>query len=140
MTARKIKASEPNFQLTKKNFGLKNKAHDWEAATWSWILKRGYMGYEQGDPASYRGITLNKIRVSVWPEHYKPYDPNLDMDFDPGMDGVAEARRYARTAIDSGAVLAEIRMPVNFPWKFNVLAQAELYRLDEPTPIDPRDL
>jgi hypothetical protein len=140
MTARKIKASEPNFQLTKKDFGLKNKAHDWEAATWSWILKRGYMEYEQGDPTSYREITLNKIKVSVWPEHYKPYDPNLDMDFDPGMDGLAESRRYARTAIDSGAVLAEIRMSVNFPWKFNVLAQAELYKLDEPTPIDPRDL
>ena len=140
MSSRKIKASEPNFLLRKKDFGLKNKAHDWEDAPWSWILKRGYMGYEPGDPAGGRGITLNKIRVSVWPEHYKPYDPNLDMDFDPGMDEVAEARRYARTAIDSGAVLAEIRMSVNFPWKFNVLAQAELYRLDEPTPIDPRDL
>ena len=140
MTPRKIKASKPNFFLTKKDFGLKNKAHDWEDAKWSWIQKRGYGTYESGDPESGRNITLNKIRVSVWPEHYKPYDPNLDMDFDPGMDGLAEARKYARMAIDSGGIMSEIRMEVNFPWKFQVLAQAELFSLDEPAPIDPRDL
>ena len=138
MATPRIKASKPNFLLKKKDFGLRNKAHDWEDATWPWILKRGYATYENGRPE--RDITLDKITVSVWPEHHKPYDPNLDMGFEPSMEGLAEARKYAKMAIEGGGIMAEVRMHVNFPWKFHVLAQAELFALDEPTPIDPRDL
>ena len=140
MASRKIKSSKPNVVLRKKDFGLKNKSHDWEDATWPWILKRGYRLYDPTDPSSGRGISLNKIQVSVWPEHYKPCDPNLDMDFDPTPEGTAEARKYARMAIESGGVMSEVRMHVNWPWKFGVLAQAELFSLDEPQPLDPRDL
>jgi hypothetical protein len=136
----KIKTHSPNFFLRKSDFGLKNKAHDFEDATWSWITKRGYKPYGSGDPESGRNITLNKIKVSVWPEHHKPYDPNLDMDFEPNHEGLAGAKKYARTAIEIGGVMAEIRMEINFPWKFGVLVQSELYSLDEPDLIDPRDL
>lgn len=136
----KIKTHSPNFFLRKKDFGLKNRAHDFEDASWAWITKRGYKPYGLGDPESGRNITLNKIRVSVWPEHHKPYDPNLDMNFEPNQTELIEARKYARAAIESGGVMSEIRMEVNFPWKFGVLTQIELYSLDEPSPIDPRDL
>ena len=140
MSPHKLKTSPINYFLRKKDFGLKNKAHDWKDADWIWILKQGYKTYQSGDPESGRNITLNKIEVSIWPEHYKPYDPNLTVEFDPTSEGDAEARKYVRIAIDSGAVMAEIRKTVNFPWKFDTLAQTELYSLDEPTPIDPRDL
>jgi len=139
MATIKIKTSPPNVRLTKRDFGLKNKAHDWEEAPWSWILKRGYLSSET-DPEGHRHITLNEIVVSIWPEHHKPYDPNLDMRFNPTLEGTTEARNYTRAALKSGAVMAEIRMTVNFPWKPRALAQMELYSLDEPSPVDPRDL
>ena len=140
MAAIKIKISPPNVRLTKRDFGLKNKTHDWEEAPWSWILKRGYLPRSQDNLESSRNVTLDPILVSVWPEHHKPFDPNLDMRFDPSPEGTAAARKYARAALESGGVMAEIRMTVNFPWKFHSLAQIELYSLDEPSPIDPRDL
>ena len=140
MSSPKINASSPNVRLTKRDFGLKNKAHDYEEAPWAWILKRGYLPYDPDTHASSQNITLNPILVSIWPDHLKPYDPNLDMHFDPTPGGTAEARKYARTALESGAVMAEIRMTINFPWKFGVTAQLELCSLDEPSPIDPRDL
>jgi len=140
MTTRKIKASTPTFLLKKTRFGVTNKAYDWKDATWSWIVDRGYAPIDSVGANGYKDITLMPIEVHVWPEHHKPYDPNLNMIFDSDVDGLSEARKYARTAIASGAIMAEIRMSVNFPWKHNVLAQTELFTLDEPTPIDPRDL
>ena len=51
--------------------------------------------------------------VDVWPRHHEPYDPNLTLDFTPDKEGLAQARQYAHTIMEQGAVLAEMSMPVN---------------------------
>ena len=36
-----MRIDEPTYRLRKSAFGLKNKAHDFEDATWAWVTKRG---------------------------------------------------------------------------------------------------
>jgi hypothetical protein len=140
MRTPKASTEKPNLFLTKSDFGLKNKAHDWEDAPWSWIVRRGYLPIDSPLAEPHRNITLAMIEVNVWPRHHEPYDPNLDMRFPPTPAGLAEARSYARASIEAGGVLAEVRLSVNFPYKSGVLAQLETFRSDAPTPTDPRDM
>src|SRR5271157_161144 len=128
---------KPTYHLRKSAFGLKNRAHDFEDATWAWVCKRGFPTAE-AEP--YAAIALDRIRVDVWPEHHKPYDPNLTLDFTPDKEGLAQARQYVRQIMESGAVLAEMSMRVNIRDKHGLSVESVNYWANEPAPINPADL
>ena len=128
---------KPTGHLTKGTLGLKNRAHDFENATWAWVLKRGYPTAE-AEP--YAAISLDRIRVDVWPEHHKPYDPNLTLDFTPDKEGLAQSRQYARTIMEQGAVLAELSMRINIRDRHGISVETINYWADEPAPTNPADL
>ena len=130
-------ADKPTYRLRKSAFGLKNKAHDFEDATWAWVLKRG-LPTAEAEP--YAAMSLDRIRVDVWPEHHKPYDPNLTLDFTPDKEGLMQARQYVREIIGSGAVLAEISMRVNIRDKRGISVETVTCWSDEPAPANPADL
>ena len=123
---------KPTFHLTKRVFGLKNQAHDFENATWAWVCKR-----PEKEP--YAPLSLDRISVDVWPEHHKPYDPNLTLHFTPDKEGFAQAHKYASDIIKSGAVLVEVNMRVNIRDKHGISVQTENYWSDEIAPINPMD-
>ena len=128
---------KPTYRLRKSAFGLKNKAHDFEDATWAWVTKRGL---PTGEAEPYAAISLDRIRVDVWPRHHEPYDPNLTLDFTPDKEGLAQARQYARQIIENGAVLAEMSMRVNIRDKHGISVETINYWSDEPAPTNPADL
>ncbi len=128
---------KPTYRLRKSAFGLKNKAHDFEDATWAWVTKRGL---PTGEAEPYAAMSLDRIRVDVWPKHHEPYDPNLTLDFTPDKEGLAQARQYARTIMEQGAVLAEVSMRVNIRDKHGISVETINYWSDEPAPTNPADL
>jgi hypothetical protein len=132
-----MRIGKPSYHLTKRVFGLKNQAHDFEDATWTWVCKRGLPTAEK-EP--YAPLALDRITVDVWPEHYKPTDPNLTLHFTPDKEGLAQARKYASEIITSGAIIAEINVKVNIRDKHGVSVQTENYWSDEITPVNPMDL
>jgi hypothetical protein len=131
-----MRIDKPTFHLTKRVFGLKNQAHDFEDATWAWVCKRGLPTAEK-EP--YAPLALDRISVDVWPEHHKPYDPNLTLHFTPDKEGLVQARKYASDVIASGAVLAEVNMRVNIRNIHGVSVQTENYWSDEIAPVNPMD-
>ena len=132
-----MRIDKPTYLLTKRAFGLKNQAHDFEDATWTWVCKRG-LPTAEAEP--YAAMALDRIRVDVWPEHHKPYDPNLTLDFTPDKEGLAQARQYASTIIEQGAVLAEMSMRVNIRDKHGLCVETINYWSDEIAPANPADL
>lgn len=126
-----------HLNLTKRAFGLKNQAHDFEDATWAWVCKRGLPTAEK-EP--YAPLALDRITVDVWPEHHKPYNPNLTLHFTPDKEGLAQAHKYAHEIIASGAVLAEINMRVNIRDNHGVSVETINYWSDKPSPTNPADL
>ena len=71
-TKSNIEVGEPNYFMTKSKFGYKNQAHDFEYATFEWLLKRGLRSRE-ANPNAHRETVLDNISVHVWDVvHYLP--------------------------------------------------------------------
>jgi hypothetical protein len=121
----KIEVGKPTVFLRKARFGYKNKAHDYEDATWDWVTKRGYKPEGQDD--DYRNITLAPIRVVVWDEHRKPINPQLILEFPPTKEGLRDARSYARQILESGAIMADVDTFVNFPSDYHKTVESQQF-------------
>jgi hypothetical protein len=116
-----IEVHKPNYFLSKAKFGYKNKAHDYEDATFDWLLKRGiklHTGhYKPTD------IVFEPIQVVVHDDEHKPTNPQLTLEFEPTKKGFKEAESYARQIIEAGAIRAEIDIHVSFPYDYNKLLE-----------------
>ena len=118
-----IEVDKPNYFMTKAKFGYKNRAHDYEDATFEWLLKRGLVSREN-NPSAHRETVLDNISVHVWDEHDKPTNPQLELEFPPTKEGMKEARSYARQILEAGALLASIDVRVSMPWKAGQLVES----------------
>ena len=48
-----MRIGKPSYHLTKRVFGLKNQAHEFEDATWTWVCKRGLPTAEKEPSENY---------------------------------------------------------------------------------------
>ena len=119
-----IEVGKPNYFLRKSHFGYKNKAHDYEDATFDWVLKRGIKpttGSGSGE------IVLEPISVRVHDEEYKPINPQLTLEFEPSKKGFKDAVSYARQIIEAGALMATIDIRVSFPSDYGKLLESHMF-------------
>jgi len=119
-----IEVGKPNYFLRKSHFGYKNKAHDYEDATFDWVLKRGIKpttGYSSGV------TVLEPISVRVHDEEYKPINPQLTLEFEPSKKGFKDAVSYARQIIEAGALMANIDIRVSFPYDYGKLLESHMF-------------
>jgi hypothetical protein len=121
-----IVVDKPNYFMRKDQFGYKNRAHDYEDATFEWLLKRGLVSGEK-NPNAHRETVLDDISVHVWDEHDKPTNPQLTLEFPPTKEGMKEARSYARQILEAGALLASIDVRVSMPWKAGQLVESTTF-------------
>ena len=121
-----IEVSEPSYFMTKSKFGYKNQTHDFEDATFEWLLKRGLVAREN-NPNAHRDTVLDNISVHVWDEHEKPANPQLELEFPPTKAGMKEAVSYARQILEAGALLATVDVRVSMPWKAGQMVQSTSY-------------
>lgn len=121
--AANIEVDKPNYFMRKEQFGYKNRAHDYEDATFEWLLKRGLVSAEN-NPNAHRDTVLDDISVHVWDEHGKPTNPQLTLEFPPTKAGMKEARSYARQILEAGALLASVDVRVSMPWKAGQLVES----------------
>ena len=124
--AANIEVDKPNFFMRKAQFGYKNRAHDYEDATFEWLLKRGLVSREN-NPSAHRETVLDNISVHVWDEHGKPTNPMLELEFPPTKEGMKEARSYARQILEAGALLASVDVRVSMPWKAAELVESTTF-------------
>jgi hypothetical protein len=111
-----IEIGKSHCFMRKSQFGYKNRAHDFEDATFEWLLKRGLVSREN-NPNAHRDTVLDNISVHVWDEHDKPTNPMLELEFPPTKAGMMEARSYAHQILEAGALLASVDVRVSMPWK-----------------------
>ena len=119
-----IEVGKPNYFLSKSHFGYKNKAHDYEDATFDWVLKHGIKpttGSGSGE------IVLEPISVRVHDEEYKPINPQLTLEFEPSKKGFKDAVSYARQIIEAGALMATIDIRVSFPSDYGKLLESHMF-------------
>jgi hypothetical protein len=119
-----IEVGKPNYFLRKSHFGYKNKAHDYEDATFDWVLKRGIKpttGSGSGE------IVLEPISVRVHDEEYKPINPQLTLEFEPSKKGFKDAVSYARQIIEAGALMVNIDIRVSFPYDYGKLLESHMF-------------
>ena len=121
-----IEIGEPNYFMRKAQFGYKNRAHDYEDATFEWLLKRGLVSREN-NPSAHRETVLDYISVHVWDEHGKPMNPLLALEFPPSKAGMRDAVSYARQILEAGALLATVDVRVSMPWKGGQIVQSTSY-------------
>lgn len=117
----------PNYFQSKGKFGVNDKNHSWQDATWEWVLKQKYR--REGDQ-DVGGISLRPVKVYVWDQHDKPHNPALMQEFTPDKDGTKAAHKYARYVVEEhGALLAEVDTRVNFPYKYDAPVEMVSYEL-----------
>ena len=119
-----IEVGKPNYFLRKSHFGYKNKAHDYEDATFDWVLKRGIKpttGYGSGV------TVLEPITVRVHDEEHKPINPQLTLEFEPSKKGFKDAVSYARQIIEAGALMVNIDIRVSFPYDYGKLLESHMF-------------
>lgn len=121
-----IEVGEPSYFMTKSKFGYKNQAHDFEYATFEWLLRRGLRSRE-ANPNAHRETVLDDISVHVWDEHGKPMNPMLELEFPPTKAGMKDAVSYARQILEAGALLATVDVRVSMPWKAGQMLQSTSY-------------
>jgi hypothetical protein len=121
-----IEVDKPNYFMRKSQFGYKNRAHDFEDATFAWLLKRGLVSREN-NPSAHRETVLDNISVHVWDEHDKPTNPQLELEFPPTREGMTVARSYARQILEAGALLASVDVRVTMPWKAGQLVESTTF-------------
>jgi hypothetical protein len=119
-----IEVGKPNYFLRKSHFGYKNKAHDYEDATFDWVLKRGIKpttGYGSGV------TVLEPITVRVHDDEHKPINPQLTLEFEPSKKGFKDAVSYARQIIEAGALMANVDIRVSFPYDYGKLLESHMF-------------
>jgi|ERR1700690_348468 len=124
----KIEVSKPSYFLRKSHFGYKNKAHDWEDATFDWVLKRGVRPRAEGEQGVDE-VVLEPITVRVHDEEYKPSNPQLTLEFVPSKAGLKEAISYARHILEAGALMANVDIRVSFPYDYNKLLVNHMFNV-----------
>ena len=122
-----IEVGKPNYFLRKSRFGYKNKAHDYEDATFDWVLKRGIKPRPEGRYGSADATVLEPIEVHVHDQEYKPINPQLTLKFEPTKKGLKEAESYARQIIEAGALMANIDIRVSFPYDYGKLLENRMF-------------
>jgi hypothetical protein len=123
-----IEVSTPSYFLRKSHFGYKNKAHDFEDATFDWVLKRGVRPRAEGEYGASE-IVLEPIEVRVHDEEHKPTNPQLTLQFVPSKAGLKEAISYARQVIEAGALMANVDVRVSFPYDYGKLLENRMFNL-----------
>jgi hypothetical protein len=120
-----IEVSKPSYFLRKSHFGYKNQAHDFEDATFDWVLKRGIK--PRSDGHGINEIVLEPIEVLVHDQEYKPVNPQLTLKFEPTKKGLKEAESYARQIIEAGALMANVDIRVSFPYDYGKLLENRMF-------------
>lgn len=123
-----IEIGRPNYFLRKSHFGYKNKAHDYEDATFDWVLKRGIRPRGR-DEHGVNEIVLDPITVRVHDEEYKPANPKLTLEFEPTKKGFKEAESYARQILEAGALMATIDIRISFPYDYGKLLESHMFNV-----------
>jgi hypothetical protein len=121
-----IEVSKPSYFLRKSHFGYKNRAHDYEDATFDWVLKRGIKPRPEGSYGTSE-IILEPIEVIVHDQEYKPINPQLTLKFEPTKKGLKEAESYARQIIEAGALMANVDIRVSFPYDYGKLLEKRMF-------------
>lgn len=128
-----IKTHEPSRGfLSKSAFGYKNKAHDFEDATFEWLLKRGLP--PETSEERHRKTVLCEIEVHAWDKHDQGANPALTQVFSPDKIGSKGALDYARKLISEGhALLTTVRWSVRFPWDGKQqLVEEQMFSIRDP--------
>ena len=103
-----IVVREPSFHMAKSKFGYKNQAHDFEDATWEWVLKRN-LPREHSEDSHRHQLNLCDIEVRAWDKHDGPINPGLTQVFTPDKQGRKAANEYAKFLIREGhALMSEV--------------------------------
>jgi hypothetical protein len=121
-----IEVSKPSYFLRKSHFGYKNKAHDYEDATFDWVLKKGIRPRAVGEQGVSE-IVIEPITVRVHDEEYKPSNPQLTLEFEPSKKGLKEAVSYARQIIEAGALMSNVDIRVSFPYDYFKLLENHMF-------------
>jgi hypothetical protein len=121
-----IEVSKPSYFLRKHHFGYKNRAHDYEDATFDWVLKRGIRPRGVGEHGVSE-VVLEPIEVRVHDREHEPVNPELTLEFEPSKQGLKEAVSYARQIIEAGALMANVDVKVSFPYDYGKLLENRMF-------------
>lgn len=127
--------NQPNYFQSKGKFGVNNKNHSWQNATWDWVLKQGFHREEDRNVG---GISLRPVKVYVWTQLDTINHPALTQEFTPDEEGTKAAHQYARYVVEEhAALLAEVDTRVNLPGKYDAPVEMVSYELGDPSATQP---